>query len=297
MRFRPGLAALCLAFTWAAGARAQDVPRWKWEQGDRFYVSWETKGKRSTTVQGKAEKKDETALVILDVTVGRKDVGGGVALVTRLARVRKDGKQPDPKDDPAGHLKGDLVTVYFGGDLKANKVQGLEDIYARLPKDLKPEERWLYEAALRSLYLQPLQDALLRVPDKASKPNESWTQASELEVPSMGKQSLKKTITDLGREAADGKDLWKLGVKATVSFVPTKPDPRQPINVLKVRFSKYSHTGTAHFDPERGRLDWLEYSVREEHVITMQIRNQVVEVAGTNQSTTTVRILDKLPPE
>jgi hypothetical protein len=289
-------AALAIVFLAPGGpaAHAQAPLAWKLRKGDRFTLSITTEAKDVMTIARQSEENRMKLGLGFDVTVREAPRGGDLTLGLRITSFTAEGsRNADAVKKIGGYFKGAEISATVDRAMKLQRLAGVEALIRKIaeadgtpPAGVEPVEK-IFTIMFRYL----LEEAFVAVPGRATKRGETWGQTTHLDFVGMGTIVTKKTFTDEGPASVGGREVRKVGVKATLSFAPPKKAGGGlfPGTIDKFDIKNQTFKGSLSFDPVAGRPAAMDTRYSADIALTLTVDGMSVEAEGTREQSFRIR--------
>ena len=289
-------------------AAAQVELKWKWREGEIFFVQTVTKIKQTVVIEdprGDAVKPRSTRhdreikqsyeyTSWLQYTVKKRNEDGSAILLQRVEPDRavvkgEETSQPDPT------LDGIELTLHIDAKGQVTKAEGGDKLLERLAGGDTARRAALKEMlspeTLRGLASQ----SLGVLPGSRKKSGETWNSTSELKLGALGAVKAERVF------ALDAVETRGATVVARLSFT-TKLTNYQPAQGAGTAFqiaagtlTEASGKGTAEADLDAGRLLGSESTMKLAGTLALRNAEVLYRARLVQEQTVTTKVTDKLP--
>lgn len=288
---------------------ANSAPRWKFEPGQVVhYVMTQETSNSSRPEGGRAMTNTMSQTVELHWTVEAVSPDGAAKLTQTIDRVRAkiaNADQPAPfifdsdgaplskedEADPFASRVVPLLKALVGAEshftMTARGEVGDVSVSDKLRDAIRQANPAAGDAAVSPQGLKNLIAQATLVLPRAGV-DESWTEKTEVPLPSLGTLTMSRTFTDEGPEAS-GSSIRKIDVKTEVTHEAAERSP------LEMEIADQKGTGLYRFDVEAGRV----VSARVEDTMTLALSagGQRIEQTTTTRTTTEEKPAPKSSPK
>lgn len=247
----------------------------KQKQEQTFHITWTPK-----------EKKDGNWVVEQRID-GMKmsiDIGGNKITYDSYA----DKIPNNPMSDFFNNLKGATLTYHISPELEIKKIEGQKALIDKLSQT-NPQMRTLLDTLLSEDALKQMAQPTWGAFPPDDRKDNSWTRDVKLNLGNIG------SYTSKLQYKINEKDKNKIDIASTLEYSAPEKDAKAPklpftIKEAKTQKMKAAGTGTAVFDPEKGRFSKVEMNTKIEGLeLVIEVGNvdTTVTVNQTQNSTVT----------
>jgi hypothetical protein len=195
------------------------------------------------------------------------------------SKISYDSARPDvnsPLFEFFNALVGAELTLTISPRKKVTKVEGREALLAKFVK-ANPALKATFETLLSESALKEMANPLFApLPGKSVQKGERWAELSKLEMGPLGTYA---TTSQYVFEGPDKKDRKLVMVAVKQKLTYTAPGPAAggglPFKVKSADFKSSEATGTIHVNPNKGRVERSE--------VTLRLRGRMtIEIGGMN---------------
>jgi hypothetical protein len=279
----------------AEAAQGQVQLRWRFKEGDTFFVEEAVAVKQTTKVMGNEEQHN------LDVTrVSRFTVlkaGEGQTVLEQKVETVKvtpgDGAKKGEADF-LQKLEGAVFRITLGPTQHVAKFEGYQELINKLAQD--KEVARMLRVLLTEDTLRRTAEALLEfVPDKPVSPGGTWKAKLTMPFGPLGSLDTVNTYTLQGKEKADGREAEKITVAAVVAYAPPRVPSGLAFQITKGDIKAEEARGTIFFDEGAGRLVRSESRRRLKGTLTLSAMERTLDMDIDQEQTVKIRVLEKNP--
>jgi hypothetical protein len=190
-----------------------------------------------------------------------------------------------------GRLDGATITFTLSPRGEVRNVSGFQELLADILKE-NPTGAQFVGGGTDEAHKLALIERLLYLPENAVQPGDTWEQSLDSKLPNLGAMKVHRTFKYEGPDKVGERPTARITVAMEMSF-------DLELEQMGVKVSGTLKTvrgqGTAHFDPEAGRL--LSYRATTELTgeLNVNVGDMAVPVQTQQTQTTTVQLLDELP--
>jgi hypothetical protein len=279
----------------AAPAYGQEVKmRWKFKEGEKFYVEDVQTTKTDVSVLGQQIKEEAKSTTVTSYTV-KSVKSDSIVLVQKIESVdtKSQGGLGGASEKILEKMKGATFTLTVTPDGKVTKLEGFKEFAKKLAGDDDEMAKLLGTFFTEDLFKSSAEQSFSMLPDNPVKPGDTWTREGKMPVPGLGDFKLTSKYTYDGK--ADGGEK----IKARQDLVYVVPKGGGDIGgIMKiVKGDLKAENGKGHyiFDPEKGRLVKGEMSLFIKGRLTVEFGGQNLDINLTTDQTTVTRVLDTNP--
>jgi len=268
--------------------------KWKFKEGDKFYVEDVTVSKQVVVVIGQTQKVEQKTTVITSYEI-QKVTSENIVVKMKIesADVRSDGGI-GVYEKIMEKSKGTIFTITMTPKGEVKKFEGFEEFAKNVGGADEDVNKMLKELITPEMFIQGFEQAFAFVPDKAVKKGDTWTRGSKVPFGGIGEFRSSSTFTFNGK----GEGGEEIGVKQSLSYVPPKKgaDFGGLFKIVKGDLKADNAKGTYVFDAEKGRLVSATNAMTVKGSLTLDLNGQMeVTVDLRVEQTGTSRVYDKNP--
>jgi formylglycine-generating enzyme required for sulfatase activity len=245
-----------VALMLAAGAAAADpaVPlAWRLKEKDQFYAEWTLLQVLQTRLNEAQSQSMEDTRLVTRFTVLQEQADGGAVLEmeVRACRARALGKDVTPL---ASRMEGARVRVTLDRDRAVTKIDGLDQVLARLTGPSGPDSKPLREGVEREFRFW-LDNIFYPLPGRPLQEGQTWQHTQELGTTGDRVERLTRTFTAGGEELVEDRRLRKITFTTRSRYVfEGAEDPGILNRRPRPEITAQKQGGTLYYDPAAGRL-------------------------------------------
>jgi hypothetical protein len=236
----------------------------KWPAGRHMVHNFELKQANEITVPGMPaqQKQDMNLNQKFDVSVLKELEGGRHELELEFLSARmvlKVGDTVKMDTDSAtsgtgdgsafGKLAGAKLRFLLGGSNQVEKVEGMENLKARLGSADGNDSSSMMNSMLDEQYFRQIMDHSRGLPGKAVQPGDAWPVQLEIAMGQLGVMVMDCTYNLEGWEKRNGRYCARIGIDGTIKG---KPGQDMTINGMKLAIDGGKITGSTLFDLDVG---------------------------------------------
>jgi hypothetical protein len=282
----------------AVPVQAQVQLRWKWKEGDRFFLETTGTTKQTMKIMGNPFQQEfETTSV--DSYKVEKMTADQVVLQKKIEamKVKATGPGADAAEKSAQKAQGAVFTLTL--DPRTNNVTKVEGVTEFVKKAFSDNSA-MQQAMAATLNDDSLRDEQQNVltgflSDKPVRKGDKWTRKSKIPLGPIGGFSSVGEFTYEGKSTLQNKELDKIDAIWTLTYSPPTKKGGLPFEISKGDFKTSTAKGSYYFDSINGKLVKLERNYNIKGTITMSTAGQNVEMEMEMDQTSKVRLLDKAP--
>lgn len=288
------LGAIALWVATSAPLSAQEATlKWKFKDGDKFYVEDSMQMKQTVSVLGQMQKVEQKSTTVTSYQI--------LKVTTETITVKMKIEAVDVRSD-AGisqfdkimeKTKGAVFTVTIDPDGKVKKFEGFGEFAKKVGDGDEDVSKMLKQFITEDMFIQSIEQAFGFVPNKTVKKGDTWTRESKIPFGGIGEFKSSNTFTYNGK--GDGGEM--IGVKQNLSYIPPKAgtDFFGLFKIVKGNLKAENAKGTFVFDPEKGRLASGTSSMLIRGSLTLDLNGMEITVDVNVEQTGVSRVHDKNP--
>jgi len=279
----------------AAPAYGQEVKlRWKFKEGDKFYVEDVQTTKTDVSVLGQQIKEEAKTTTVTSYTV-KSVKSDSIVLVQKIESVdsRSQGGLGGSTEKIKEKMKGATFTVTITPDGKVTKFEGYQEFAKKLTDGDDEMSKLLGMFFSEELFKSSAEQSFNMLPDNPVKQGDTWTREGKMPVPGLGDFKLTSKYTYEGK----GEGGEKIKARQDLMYVVPKGggDIGGIMKIVKGDLKAENGKGHFLFDPEKGRLVKGEMNLFIKGRLTVEFGGQNIDISLTTDQTTVTRVLDKNP--
>jgi hypothetical protein len=295
-----------------AGAAEPILLRYKFAKGDQLVYRTTREKKDVQTINGQDGESTSTEEVVTLAVVDEVDGDGNAVVKTKAVRHQRkaDGQQGKFEFDSKSterdtssqlgaaatplleRLTGSEYQIKVAPRGTVTEVKGFAEIIADLVKD-RPESA-LLAGILADNESQKIseQEHFPVFSDKPVSPGDNWETPVEVTLKGLGKMKGKIAYTYEGDDKVGLRKTVRIGVKADLAL-----EFELELGGVKITgtMKTTNSSGTIQFDPAAGRIVSIKDTASMSGPLTVDAGGMMFPIATSNDTTTTVQLLDKLP--
>ena len=293
-----GCLALALLLTALAGAApAQTALKWKFKEGETFYVQEKVQTSQTVKIQDSVQPQELEQTKVSRFKVLKVTADGGAVLEQKIESVQATPQGGAAKADASvlRHFQGAVFRITLDARQRVTNIQGYKELVEAVARDNPDAAELLRQLLTKENFQRPVEALLGFAPEKAVAKGDSWQVKAQVPFGPFGKLDLVDTYTFQGEEQAE-KGVLRVGITtALAAYSLAKEVGGRPFKVeagdVKVKESK----GSLLFKEAAGRLVRRETHLTLRGVFTIVLGNQRLDMEVEQQQTTTARVLDSNP--
>ena len=278
----------------ACGSATAAEIRWKFKQGDEFYLEEAARMKLAMQIGGDNETIEIRSSVVSRYKVAKLHANGNVEIEQTIIRFKmREGAGPEVR---LPMLEEAVFKITFDRDMKLVRFDGYRDLVDRVERE-NPAAAGMFrrefsETEVRRRLVEPL---TIFLPGKND--GDRWEHRRNTSNPAVGEidMNLKYQMGDPVEK--NGRNLLKADFTADVTYRQPMPKPGAELQVVRAAFDFKGLGGQVLFDSERGRLQ--QFEIRIPLTGTIRIKGGSVEMDGRIDGSIeqTFRVFDELPAD
>ncbi len=292
---RHALVGSVVLLAFAAPALGQEVElKWKFKEGDKFWVEDSNVQKQVVVVVGQTQKVEQKTTTITSYEITK--------VTSETIEVRMKIEAVDVRSDGGIGVyekimeksKGTVFNITMTPRGEVKKLDGFEDFAKRIGGGDPDVDKMLKELFTPEMFIQSIEQGFAFVPDKKVKKGESWTRGSKIPFGGIGEFRSSSTFTYNGK--GDGGE--QIAFKQNLTYMPPKKgaDFGGLFKIVKGDLKADNARGTYVFDAEKGRLVSGTSEMTIKGTLTLDLNGQMeISVDLRVEQTATSRVHDKNP--
>jgi len=278
----------------AAPAYGQEVNlKFKFKEGDKFWMEEVVDQKQTMTVMGQQIKMDLKSTTIRSYNI-KKVTPENIVMVMKIedVKVTGGGEFGGPAVQMAEKTKGATMTVTMTPGGKVKKLEGFEEFVKNLVGDDEVAKA-MKELLNEETIITSVEQSFAFLPDRAVKKDDTWTGNAKVSLGPIGSFHMDNHYTYNGKKNGGEEILDKFDMK----FMPPKDGGNfagLPFKVVKTDL-KGDGKGTYVFDAQKGRLASATVSMQMQGTMKMEVAGNEAELGMSLANTSTIRVLDQNP--
>lgn len=292
---RCGLALFSLTLL-VGPARGQELIRWKFKEGETFYVQEKDHTSQKMKIQESlvVQELDRTRVSRFKVLKATPD--GGAVLEQKIESVQATprGNVNQAETSVLRHFQGATFRITLDAHQRVVKVEGFKGLVERVARDNPDAARLLRTVLSEESFRQPLVGLLGFVPEKPMGKGQSWAVKSRSPFGPWGTMEMTDTYTLRGAEAGE-KDVVRIDLTSSVTYAPPKEGTGLPFKVISGDLKVQASRGSIFFNRAVGRLVRRELRQNLRGIFTIERGDQRLEIELTHEQTQRATLLDRDP--
>jgi hypothetical protein len=268
--------------------------KWKFKEGDKFYVEDVQTTKTDVSVLGMQIKEDTKTTTVTSYTI-KKVNSDNVVLVQKIENVetKSQGGLGGASEKIMEKMKGATFTITMTPDGKVTKFEGYKDFAKKLTGDDDEMGKMLNLFFSEDLFRSSAESAFNILPKTPVKEGDTWKDESKIPVPGLGDFKTVTNYTYKGKVEGG----HRVDLKQNLTYTVPK-DSNLIGGVFKfVKGDLKAENAKGHyiFDAEKGRLVSAKIAMFIKGRLTVDVAGQNVELHMTIDQEATSRVLDQNP--
>jgi hypothetical protein len=276
-----------------SGVASAQAPalRWKFEEGDKFYVEEKSKTKMTLEVLNMPIKQDINTVRTSQFTVKKKTDKGFLIEQKILGWTSEQKGGPGIGDD--GLLDRVARKAKFTAEItpegKIISFKGYKE-FIDLLEDENAEEARIFKTLITQDAIRSILELVFNVVPEEEATAETWKTKSSISMAGIGSQVIENTFKRDGQK--DGFE--QVDVKGKFSFkAPKEGAEGLPFKIVEIDLKSPGTKGTMLFDAKKGRLEKFTSSQKMSGSMTMDVQGQQITVELTADESRTIRVSGK----
>jgi hypothetical protein len=290
------LAGAVLLAAVAAPALGQEANlKWKFKEGDKFYVEDVTTMKETVNLAGLDEQKAENKVTMVTSYSINKVTSEAVTAKMKIEHVavKSDGKGSSMLGKFLKKFKDAEFTVTLTPEGSLKTFDGFKEVAKAIAGDDKDQAELLKMFINEESFSRLVEDGFACLPNKSVKKGDQWSRETKLPMPPFGEFKVNNNYTYGGKE--DGKDI--IAVKQSMRYVPPPKGTKilDLFTVVRSDMKAENAKGKYVFDGYNGRLVSFTMSQTFAGTLTLNFGGNELSVDLTVESDGTSKVYDKNP--
>jgi hypothetical protein len=280
-------------------ARAQVKLRWKFKEGDTFYVEEKVSTRQTVKVRGSAQVQQLEQTRVSRFKVLKAAADGGAVLEQKIESVKVTPYGAGIKADASSvrRMEGATFQITLDARQRVTRFEGYKKLIDALAKDNEDVAKVFRAVLTEQAVRRPVEALLGFTPEKPVARGQSWQVKSDVPFGPLGTLHLVDTYTLQAEEQVE-KDV----VKVTVSSAATYSAPEGPaggnfpFKVISGDVKVKEAKGSLLFNVATGRLVQREVQRVLRGVFTLAASEQTrIEEEVEQRQSSAARVLDNNP--
>jgi hypothetical protein len=267
--------------------------KWKFKEGDKFYVEDISNLKEKIELMGKPIEQKQKTTMVTSYKVTKVD-SDSTTLISKIeeVKVQSEGGLSSKLDEVMEKLKGATFTITLDKSGKITKFEGYGEFIKKLVEGMEDIGKYVKAMITEDVLKQSAEEAFGFLPPDPVSKDAKWKRENTIPFGPLGSFKAANEYTYLGME--DG--LAKIGLKANLKYYPPKGD--QGFSLFKItrgNLKSEGARGTLFFDPEKGRLAKYSMAMIFRGALTLDVMGQMIDVDVTIDQSSNSRVMDRNP--
>jgi hypothetical protein len=279
-----------------AAAPAQVQVRWKFKEGQTFYVEEKVHTRQTVKMPDTVlpQELDQTRVSRFKVLKVTPD--GGAVLEQKIESVQATPQGPGPKADASvlRHFRGAVFRITLDGKQRITRFEGYKALVEAVARDNPDAAKLLRQLLTPDNFQQPAAALLAFAPDRAVSKGDRWEVRSKIPFATFGTLDVTETYRLQGKEQGE-KGVVRVGITAAVSYAPPKAVGGLPFKVTAGDVQVKESRGDLLFNVAAGKLVRRETKLALRGQFTLAYGTQRLDVEIEQQQSVTARVLDGNP--
>jgi hypothetical protein len=296
MRLHGWLAVVLIGSSLATSAQAQMSLRWKFKEGDTFFVEEKVSAKQTVKIRGSAERQELEQTKISRFKVLKATPDGGAILEQKIEAVRATPHGATAKADASvlRRFVGATFRITLDGRQRLTQLEGYKQLVEALARENADHAKLLRALLTEDSLRRPLEGLLAFAPEKPVAKGGTWTIKSTEPFGPLGTLHLVDTYTLQGEEPAE-KDAVKVTVTTAATYTLPEEGGVLRFKVLSGDVKVQEAKGSLLFNPTAGRLLRRETQRTLRAFLTIGLADQRLDMEVEQQQSITTRVLESNP--
>jgi hypothetical protein len=268
--------------------------RWKFQEGEKFYVEDISNMKQKITFMGKDIEQSMKTTMVTSYTV-KKTGPESTTLVQKIENVdvTSQGGLGGDLDKMMEKLKGATFTLTLDKKGKITKFEGYETFIKNLTEGMEEAAKFIKMMITEDVLKKSAEEAFSFLPDKDVAKGDSWKRNSVIPFGPLGSFKAANEYTYQGTE--DG--LAKIALKAQLTYAPPKGDAGFGglFKITKGNLKSEGARGTLFFDVDKGRLAKYSMAMIFRGGLTLDVMGNSIDMEVSIDQSSNSRVLNRNP--
>jgi hypothetical protein len=287
----------------ACTAPAQVSLRWKFKEGETFYVEEKVHTHQTLKMPDTVQPQDLDQTKVSRFKVLKVTPDGGAVLEQKIESVQAVPQSASAKADPSvlRHFQGAVFRITLDGKQRVTGFEGYKALVDRVARENPDAAELLRKVLTRENLQQPVEALLGFAPEKAVAKGDHWQIKSKVPFANFGALNVTDTYTLEGKEQAE-KDVARVSIARAVTYAPPPAAGGLPfkvvsgdVKVVKESKEKKVSKGSLLFNVAAAKVVRLEMHQTLRGLFTVALGNQRLELEIEQEQSRTVRVLDSSP--
>lgn len=290
------LAALVVVLCAAESLQAQTPLKWKFKEGEKFYVKSEETTKQTIEYAQSRMVGESKVMLVHAFTVKKVSKDGAVLEQTIESAEIKHSTDEKESDHLAEVLKDSTFTLTLDAAGALTKYEGYDQLLGKFGKLSESVAKSVKATITPQSLRQPLEQLFSFAPDKPVKQGDSWTRDLVVSFAPLGSFKTQNKYTHTGKGSGEGQGKTiAIELAPNVVFAASSAPSDLPFKVLSGEFKATDAKGTIAFDSDTGRTLRLDLSAKIKGDLTIEAGGKENKSGVEFEQTLHMQVLDKAP--
>lgn len=285
---------VCLLLALAGGELAvradSPVLKWKFKEGDVFYVRSQTDLDQVMTVMGQDVNQQMTQVMVTRYTVKKALPDGGVVLTQEVVDAVSRGNMAASSDK----IKGVVFTVTLNNDHQLVKFEGYKEFLDKASAGDPQARQTLADILNEDVFKQTIAEMFTQMPGSPVAGGSTWTRKSKVAMGPIGDLATASTYKYEGKHTLGERPVERITFSAEAKFTPPGDRPGNlPFKVTGGDLKSKEFKGTLYFDADLGRLAETSMTMSLAGDLTFNIQGMELAVTLKQKQTITSKVSSK----
>jgi Family of unknown function (DUF6263) len=290
------LATAVLLAAVTAPVMGQEVElKWKFKEGDKFYVEDVTNMKEYVNLAGLEEQKVESKVTLVTSYAIKKVTSETVVAKMKMEHVavKSEGKAASPLGKLLKKFKDAEFTVTLTHDGNIKSFEGFKEVAKAIAGDDKDQAELLKMFINEETFSRLVEDGFCCLPGKTVKKGDGWDRETKLPMPPFGEFKVNNAYVYGGK--VDGKDV--ITVKQNMRYVPPPKGTKimDLFTIVRSDMKAENAKGKYIFDSYTGRLVSFTMEQTFAGTLTLNLGGNEISLDLSVESIGTSKVYDKNP--
>jgi hypothetical protein len=291
-----GLAFALLLGGLAGAAPAQEKIRWKFTEGETFYVEEKVHTRQTVKIQDSVQPQELDQTKVSRFKVLKALPEGGAVLEQKILSLQATPQGAGAKADASvlRHFRGAVFRITLDAKQRVSKLEGYKALTEAIARE-NPDAAKLLRVLLTKDNLQRPVEALLGfAPEKEVARGDSWKLTSKVPFANFGTLEVTDTYTLRGEEQAD-KGVVRVAVATSVTYAAPAEAGGLPFKVVGGDVKVTESKGGFLFNAAAGKLVRRETELTLRGLFTVALGNQRLDMEIEQRQSAVARVLSSNP--
>jgi len=267
--------------------------KWKFKEGDKFYVEDISNLKEKIELMGKPIEQKQKTTMVTSYTVNK--VGSDSTTLTSKieeVKVQSEGGLSSKLDEVMEKLKGANFTITLDKSGKVTKFEGYNEFIKKLTEGMEDIGKFVKVMITEDVLKKSAEEAFGFLPAEPVSKDAKWKRENTIPFGPLGSFKATNEYTYQGTEGG----LAKIGLKAELKYSPPKGDAGLGLfKISRGNLKSEGASGKLFFDLDKGRLAKYSMAMIFRGALTLDVMGQMIDVDVTIDQSSNSRVTDRNP--